>query len=331
MPWCPNCKAEYQQGVTECSDCKIELVDDINEAEILMPFFQAEDKKVAEKLTKFLNYSDVRAQFEFDEENQIYLVMISPKKQLQAKKLYQAFYLVERERIENGASDFVPDSEDKDDNLDDSESSDSMEDNEEQSESTDLDMDAYENQALDADEETTEDDAYTKDAPSDEITAFGNEENTGGPVYIMKEDQYKDLAGTVGIFLFFGVVGLVFVILNMVGTLRIFNGWIPLTVMGALFLGFIYVALTTSQKAKKVQSEIDIENKLTAEINAWFDVNITESFISSLRNENMSAELNYMKMTDTVKEMLIKEFGSQNLAYLDRLIEEYYTNTFENE
>ena len=26
MPWCPNCKTEYQEGYTVCNDCKVELV-----------------------------------------------------------------------------------------------------------------------------------------------------------------------------------------------------------------------------------------------------------------------------------------------------------------
>ena len=31
MPWCPNCKTEYKEGVTHCSDCHAELVADYNE------------------------------------------------------------------------------------------------------------------------------------------------------------------------------------------------------------------------------------------------------------------------------------------------------------
>ena len=26
MPWCPNCKTEYREGITHCADCKVELV-----------------------------------------------------------------------------------------------------------------------------------------------------------------------------------------------------------------------------------------------------------------------------------------------------------------
>jgi hypothetical protein len=101
--------------------------------------------------------------------------------------------------------------------------------------------------------------------------------------------------------------------------------------MGALFLLFIYIAISTNQKAKKLQKEIDAENKLTNEINSWLELNITDRFLTSLHDDSVSDELNYIKITDTIKEMLLKEFGTQNLAYLDRLIEEYYNKTFDVE
>ena len=40
MPWCPNCKAEYQEGYSKCSDCGVALVDSIEEEVELVPFFK---------------------------------------------------------------------------------------------------------------------------------------------------------------------------------------------------------------------------------------------------------------------------------------------------
>lgn len=31
MPWCPKCKAEYREGFTECSTCRVPLVDGLPE------------------------------------------------------------------------------------------------------------------------------------------------------------------------------------------------------------------------------------------------------------------------------------------------------------
>lgn len=327
MPWCPNCKAEYQEGFTECSDCKVALVDDIKEAEILVPFFQAEDKKLAEKLVKFFQYSNLNASYEYNKEIELYVVSIPPKKQMEAKKLYQAFYFVERERLMNGESDLLDEEAteeaSEDISKEDSPATDSTD-------STENIEDGYEyiNDPAEIEGDNQSEEDYDQDTPSDEVTAFDDEEAEEPAVYVMKADQYKDLAGTVGVFLFFGVAGIIFVILNLIGTISFLNGWIPTIVMSALFLSFIYVAISTQQKAKKVQAEIDAENKLTEKINVWLEQTVTESFLSSLHNEEISEELNYIKKTDTIKEMLLKEFGPQNLAYLDRLIEEYYTKTF---
>lgn len=42
MPWCPKCKSEYREGIIECADCKIPLVDEYNEELFKMTEAQAE-------------------------------------------------------------------------------------------------------------------------------------------------------------------------------------------------------------------------------------------------------------------------------------------------
>jgi len=29
MPWCPKCRNEYRKGITVCAECKVELVDSL--------------------------------------------------------------------------------------------------------------------------------------------------------------------------------------------------------------------------------------------------------------------------------------------------------------
>ena len=33
MPWCPNCKTEYQEGIEKCADCGSDLVDELPDEE----------------------------------------------------------------------------------------------------------------------------------------------------------------------------------------------------------------------------------------------------------------------------------------------------------
>lgn len=315
MPWCPQCEAEYQEGYTECKDCKVPLVDKLEEADILYEnFFQAEDSKIAEKLVKFFEYSELPCELSYDEDSELYIVSIPPEYEKDARKLYQAFYSVEQELvIKEAYKKAVSEFEASEGNTEDS--------------SVPSDSDALDESS------DSEKDFSEKDEEETEVLSIDNlsdDEDDNG-VYVMKSDEYNDLAGTVFIFLFFGVAGLIFVILNVTNILNLFNGWLPNSVMGILFLAFIYVALTTNHKAKKVRSEIEIENKMTEQINAWLNENVTESFLASLQNDNISEEANYIKNLEIIKDMLLKEFGSQNRAYLDRLIDEFYSKNFDQE
>lgn len=312
MPWCPQCKAEYQEGYTECKDCKVPLVDKLEEAKVeFIPFLQSEDLKLAEKLAKFFEYSELDCEISYDEEYEVYTLSIPPEYEEDAKKLYSAFYTVEQERaiqeaMDNATNQIIEENED---------------------EFSDSDM----NYEVELDTEQIRDDSKLDDMSleesSDENAVYHKGKETSS--YIMKEDEYKDLSGTVTIFLLFGIAGIAFVILNIVGIISFLNGWFPNIIMGLVFLSFIYVAVSTNKKAKKVRSEIDTENKLTLEINDWLKINMTQEFLSSIHNDEISEEANYIRYIDTIKEMLLKEFGPQNLAYLDRLIDEYYSSTFD--
>lgn len=331
MPWCPNCKAEYQEGFTECKDCKVPLVDkleELEEAEPLMPFFQAEDQKVAEKLASFFEYSGLHCETHYDEETDCYIIDIPPYMEKDARKLYEAFYVVEAELAmkEARAKLDAPNT--------------NMEETEEYSPaSADIEDTGEVTNKVIEDEADTSDESYMEeeetddelliDGPSDDISSF--EGNKGGDeaVYVMKSDQYNDLNGTVFIFMLFGVGGLIFVILNIANIINVFNGWLPNSVMAALFILFIFIALNAAKKAKIVRSEIDAENLLTKDINNWLKENVTKSFLASIKNEGISDEANYIHQIDTLKEMLIKEFGPQNFAYLDHLIEEFYNENFD--
>ncbi len=315
MPWCPNCNAEYQDGYTECSDCGVALVDSLEEEIELVPFFQAENKKIAEKLVSYFKYSNLPSEMSYSEENEVYLVSIPPRMEKEARKLYQAFYFVERENIANGIYK---------DNM--ANSSEDEADTDDEAIASALSQDSM--------VEEGEDELALRHSDPGEMEAYieseeeAEDEDAEKGAYVFKADRYKDLAGTVWIFLIFGVIGLVFVILNMAGILTVLNGWLPNTVMGVLFLSFLYVAFSTKQRAQKIRNEVAAENKLTEEINAWLSEHVTKDYLASIYNDSLSEELNYIKMTDAIKKQLIDHFGKQNLSYLDRLVEEYYNNNF---
>lgn len=304
MPWCPNCKTEYQEGYTTCSDCSSDLVESLEQAEVFVPIFHTSDEKLGEKLVRFFEYSDLSSQMNYDDATEIYTVSIPGSEEKEARKLYEAFYFVETNRIQNERNN---------NNLP----------KEQEEGATEEEDDIYHNMdplTLDDDNE----DGLEEEATNEDVTEYKPQTQT--TAYVMKAEQYKELNSTVWVFTLFGIAGLIFVLLNIVGILDLFGNLIPYIVMTVLFLAFLYVGLSTHRKAKVIHAQIYEEEKMTSNINDWLTENITEDFLSTIHDSSLSDELNHIKKMDIIKDMIIKEFKAPNLAYVDRLIDEFYNN-----
>ena len=100
MPWCPNCKTEYREGITHCADCKTELVEEYKDAVLqnataMLVNVEAGDYSVAKKLHDFLAYSGITSVILTEGEKVgVYVV---PEELSKAKKCFKAFYSVEME------------------------------------------------------------------------------------------------------------------------------------------------------------------------------------------------------------------------------------------
>lgn len=381
MPWCPKCNVEYKEGITVCADCNTTLVDELAEETGYISFFMSEHKHIADKLKEYFEYSGVKSKINYSEEQDAYVLSIPEEKQKQAKKLYQAFYFVERERAEkelkiteapagediseatavevspagtagdetpeasvdgeisespaaektlDGSSDeegpAVPDGT-GDDSTEGSSDEEFTEDSADKTVThSDSDESAPESEdgLLESDEILSDPEGTIVDDLEDEDIPVTSRYRRDSGVYVMKSEMYKEYTSTVAVFTIIGILGLIFVFLNIAGVLTIFSGWLPFTVMSALFLFFIYVGLSTNVKAKRMLKELEEENLLTEQINKWLKDNVTEEYLASLNDESKSEELNYIYKTETIKEQLLKEFNGADPSYLDRLIEEFY-------
>jgi uncharacterized membrane-anchored protein YhcB (DUF1043 family) len=257
MSWCPNCKMEYREGVTHCTDCKVELVSNLSESSKLVELLATEEKEAAEKFTNFLKYSNIEtASLTYDEEKKVFVVSVDEDSLKEAKKLYLGFYMEEKSIKANES------------------------------------------------EETTK----------PKISA----------TFVKKQDQYKELSSTAYTFLLFGIFGIVFVILNYLDIINYLNGTFSFITMTGIFIGLLFVSITTFKKANKTKNEISEENQLIDTLNNWLTQNITKELLITLEDNTLSDEINFFNKTEQIKHMLEENFGQLDDSLIDHMVEEFY-------
>lgn len=146
--------------------------------------------------------------------------------------------------------------------------------------------------------------------------------------YVKKEDQYKDLSSTALTFLSFGIAGIVFVILNIMGFITFFNGPIAYALSGAMFIVFVFIGITTLKKAKLTKGQIHQENQTIDGITSWMNKNITEELLSTVQDDSLSNEINYFNKIEKIKELLKDNFKELDDSLTDQIIEEFYDAHF---
>lgn len=270
MPWCPNCKSEYQDGYETCSDCNVSLVDEL-ESELegqdtTCELIDMNSLESTEKLIDFLNYSKIRkVSCEFFEETNSWKVSVLEEDVKEAIKLLKAFLLTEMEEKEK-------------------------------------------------DEPIVEDD-------TPKIAA----------AYVKKEDKYNDFKSSVAIFIPFGIIGLVVILLNLMGVFHFLTSTFQMIILSACFIAFIYVGLHSLFQLKKIREEIEEENKETSIIIDWLKENVTLDHLSHNIKEDDSDEIRYIKQTTLMKNMVLDEFHDMDEGFVDQLIEDYYNDYIDSD
>lgn len=311
MPWCPKCKMEYKEGITVCSDCKVELVDNLTDEVTYLTLAKAEDEAFLKKFQAYLEYSKIPSNVTYLEEELIHSIEV-PEEQLdEAKKLFQAFYRVESEKKLAEAAKQANAS-----------STEELEDatNSMPEEVSDMNEDCGETDDLEAENAANDE----EDAEEDPYSVY----HTEGGTYEMKSDRYKDNKSTAWMFLFFGIAGLIFVALNLLDVIH-YLSVISCIFMAIVFVIFFFIAYVSFKKANELATQVDAEEELTKNINEYLVSHITKEYLESIRDHSVNDEINYFHTMQIIKENLTKEFGAQDPAYLDRLVDEFYNEHFE--
>ncbi|MGN1084846.1 MAG: hypothetical protein ACI4QX_07570 [Lachnospiraceae bacterium] len=303
MPWCPNCKTEYREGITHCADCKAELVATLDLKEIrrqnataLLVKIDGEQKEFIKKLADFLEYSGIAVNLE--EEDGLIAVYTAPEDLKEAKRHFQAFYSVETERaMEEAAENAFLSGEETE-----------------------------EAQELFDDEEEASD---TEDDSASSKKTRRNEKN-----YVSSVSRYNDYRSSGFTFTIFGVLGIAFALLNMFGVIPLFGSLYSSAVILLMFAAFLAMGIFSFVKSGKLKSEAAGEEKLTAEVKKWLEENVTEDMLRAYDekcNEDgaKSTELLYLNRLDRLCETLLQTFPDLNASFAEQLIEDFYSARFD--
>lgn len=117
MAWCPKCRNEYKEGITECVDCQVPLVDELpNENEIPSSVLgETDSEETAQKIVTYLMYKGLQTPFIeqiVEDDSILYRVIVAEFERIDAEMfLHEVFPFATYE--ETSFSDFIPGIEDK--------------------------------------------------------------------------------------------------------------------------------------------------------------------------------------------------------------------------
>lgn len=307
MPWCPNCKTEYREGITHCADCKVELVAEYKDAVLknataVLVQVDTEHRMFAQKLHDFLEYSKISSVI-LEEEGMLG-VYVTPENLYQAKKCFKAFYSVETEMMMQQAA-----------------------------EAAFLKGEEFDYFGEDDDEEDVEDTAESS-APVYETVEVHTDkkkcctsENKNN--YVSAASKYDDYRSSGFTFVILGGLGVGFALLNFMGVFTLFGSTFSSTVLLIMFGVFLGLGIFSFAKAEKLKESAVLEQQIVSEAKAWMEKNFTKEMLADLNvEENVSDEVNteellYMDRLDSLVGRLLKAFPNLHDSLAEQLVEEF--------
>lgn len=306
MPWCPNCKTEYREGITHCADCKTELVADLqavlvhNATEMLVKV-DSEHLYFTQKLKEFLDYSEVPCVVK--EEGEMFGVYVTPDDLKKAKRCFKAFYSVESEAVMQRAA-----------------------------EAAFLAGEDYEDYFGDDEEENVD----SESLKSNDETKKTQQASADNGNFVSAITKYEDYRSSGYTFSIIGVGGIIFALLNFWDVISLFGSTYSSTILFLMFALFLGLGIFSFMKAGQLKDGAKQEKKLIEDVKEWMTHNITsETFISlhsdgRYEDDSKTAELLYLDRLDQLVDRLLAVFPGLHASLAEQLIEEFCNQNFDD-
>ena len=135
---------------------------------------------------------------------------------------------------------------------------------------------------------------------------------TGGSLYESSTDKYKDNLSSAITFFVCGGIGIILMILNDIGIIKIVTRDAPSflfinIVLGLLFIGFIAIGVWSLKYSNKIKAKAETEDKKAADVLNWLEDNITKEDIENSYTGDIQEEIQLEEPVPTVEAVAVAE------------------------
>lgn len=293
MPFCPKCKNEYRPGIKMCSDCKVELVDDLNDAPVALARGFEESLK---EIEEFLKNNGLQSTFiSFNKERDTYELCCDKKDVEKAAGLLQVFQAKKQmeylsEKYEIPMEEMTPE------------------------------------RAKELMEQEMEE---AKEARKNS-KGKGFAVKTS---YVDKRERAEEYKSSGYVLTAVGIIGLAVLAGMYTGFIPGFeslrHNYMFLGVMGALFIVFIVVGLMSFTKIKSIIGQAEADEDMSAKVKALMEEKLTKAILDKIASGGAEEEL-FFQRAEYMEREIRKEFPDIDDALCEKLIDERYSELYED-